>query len=259
MRAKNTRRTSFDLTEENSNYLGAYSKETGSSYSRIVNYMLRIFLGLYPDLKNELAEFCDSKREDLENNMPLMSEFEKQEADQKIKQYQALTYFFLQGHKPKKHAPQNDTSDNMRTIYLKKGYVLIPEDWVILDNYSTASDCMYAGVVETREPIDGKKKYNAKHFVYFTDYQYGKDYPADMDAAIYEACCEKDPAFKDVISHVVKPVYEGKAVVANMKNIAEYSAAPCPGLFHIVVKGDPIYWNEVNPDYKPPFGAMIIR
>lgn len=256
MKEKDTKRTSFDLSIENSNNLGSFSEKLGTSYSRVMNYMLRIFLAMKPDIKSELAEFCNSKMEEITQNMEIMSEFEKQEAKQKMIQYQELSYFFMEGQKP-----DVKKESGMRKIYLKEGYVLIPdsEDWVILDNYSKPTDCMYAGVVETREPLDGKKKYNAKHFVYFTDYKYGRDYPSDLEDAIFAACCKKDASFKDILNAVVKPIYEGKEVVANMKNLDEYKAAPCPGLFHIVEQGDPMYWNDADPDYAPPYGSMIIR
>ena len=146
----------------------------------------------------------------------------------------------------------------MRKVYLKEGYVLIPENWIILDNFSTPSDCMYAGVVETREPLDRKKKYNAKHYVYFCDYKYGNEYPSNFDAAIYAACCEKDESFNEILNDVVIPAYTGNATVENMTNLAEYLAAPCPGLFHIVEQGDPMYWN-MDPNYTAPYGAVIIR
>ena len=256
MKEKDTKRTSFDLSIENSSNLGKFSEKMGSSYSLVVNYMLRIFLAMKPEIKEELADFLSLRMSDLSDEMKTMSEFEKQEAKQKMIQYQELAYFFSEGQEP-----TSKKTDGMRKVYLKEGYVLIPEseNWIILDNFSKPSECMYAGVVETREPLDGKKKYRAKHFVFFTNYKYGKDYPADLDDKIYAACCEKDSSFKDVLNAVVNPIYEGKEVLANMKNIDEYKAAPCPGLFHIVEQGDPLYWNEHEPDYKPPFGIMIIR
>ena len=45
----------------------------------------------------------------------------------------------------------------------------------------------------------------------------------------------------------------------NLTNKDEFMAAPSPGLFHLVVKGDPIYWHKHNENYLPPFGALIIR
>ncbi len=256
MKEKDTKRTSFDLSIENSNNLGVMSEKMGSSYSRVINYMLRLFLKLSPEVKEELSDFCNAKIEETTQNMAIMSEFEKQDTKQKITQYQQLNFFFMEGQTPAKK-----TLKGMRKIYLKDGYVLIPDsdDWVILDNYTKPTDCMYAGVVETREPLDGAKKYHAKHFIYFCNYKYGNEYPPNMDDEIYAACCEKDPSFKDVLNAVVNPTYDGKEVFSNITNLDAYKAAPCPGLFHIVEQGDSMYWNESDADYEPPFGSMIIR
>lgn len=39
----------------------------------------------------------------------------------------------------------------------------------------------------------------------------------------------------------------------------KWQDAPEFGLFHIVEKDDPLYWNQVSPNYEPPYGAMIVR
>lgn len=257
-RDKKTKRTSFDLLEENSNLLGDYSKKVGSNYSRVINYMIRIFMAASPEVKKSVADFCDSKIKDIQAEMSGKEGFDRQESEQMIREYQQLAYFFREGEAPKMKKKEDK---GMRKIYLKSGYLLIPnnDDWICLDNMSSPAECMYAGVVETRQPLDGKKKYDTKHFVFFSDYKYGKDYPNDFDEKVYDACVEKDPAFKEILNAVVEPRYNGKPVVANMTNLDEYKAAPTPGLFHIVEKGDPLFWNEADPNYEPPFGIMIVR
>jgi hypothetical protein len=257
MAANKTKRTAFDLDVENSELFKDFSERMGTNFSRAMNYLLRIQLSLNPEVKKMLADFCNQQIADLREQMKEMSDFEKQDALQLQRQFQELAYLYSLGL----DATQTRGGNTMKKIYLKEGYVLIPStnDWVLLDNYKNPAECMYAGVVETREPMDGKKKFNAKHYVYCCDYQYGKDYPSDMDEEVYAAICEKDPSFKDVLNAVVVPQYNGKEVVANMTNLEEYKAAPCPGMFHIVEQGDPTYWNNANPDYEPPFGCMIVR
>lgn len=256
MKPKTTKRTSFDLTLENSASLGSYSDRIGQSYGKIVNTLLHLFLPLHPDIKKSLTDFCSAKVEELQQELGGLSEFEKQEHMQKLIQYQELSYFFSDGERI-----IDTKKPGMRKIYLKEGYLLIPNnaDWILLDNYKKPSDCLYAGVVETREPLDGKKKYNARHFVYFTDYKSCRDFPEGAEDEILSACCEKDPSFKDVLNAVVTPIYDGAEIVPNMVNLDEYKAAPCPGLFPIVEKGDPLYWTDLTPDYTPPYGAMIVR
>ena len=255
-RDKDTKRTSFDLLKENSELLGNYSSRVGSSYSRVINYMIRIFMAASPDVKRSIADFCDSKIKDIESDMQNKDVFERDADKKMIQEYQKLAYFFREGE-----SPERKEETGMKKIYLKSGYVLIPDDktWICLDNMAPPKECMYAGVVETRQPLDGKKHYNTKHYVFFCDYKYGADYPKDFDDKVYAACAEKDPDFKDILNATVTPVYDGEPVMANMTNLDEYKAAPTPGLFHIVEKGDPLYWNETDPNYEPPLGIMIIR
>ena len=257
MAADKTKRTAFDLTVENSNRFKDFSEKMGTNFSHAMNYLLRIQFALNPEVKKTMADFCNQQISDLREQMKTMSNFEKQDAIQLQRQFQELAYFYSLGL----DATQTRGGNTMRKVYLKEGYVIIPStnEWVILDNYKNPAECMYAGVVETREPMDGQKKFNAKHYVYFCNYRYGKDYPTDMDEEVYAAICEKDPSFKDVLNAVVVPQYNGKETIDNMVNLEEYKAAPCPGMFHIVEQGDPTYWNNANPDYEPPFGCMIIR
>lgn len=257
MAADKTKRTAFDLDVENSDRFKDFSEKMGTNFSRAMNYLLRIQLSLNPEVKKIMADFCNQQIADLRESMKEMSDFEKQDALQIQRQFQELAYFYSLGL----DATQTRGGTPMKKVYLKEGYVLIPStsDWVLLDNYKNPAECMYAGVVETREPLDGKKKYNPKHYVYCCNYQYGKDYPTDMDEEVYAAICEKDPSFKEILNAVVLPQYNGKECFANMTNVEEYKSAPCPGMFHIVEQGDPTYWNNANPDYEPPFGCMIIR
>ena len=66
----------------------------------------------------------------------------------------------------------------MKKVFLKEGYVIFPEDWIILpDIYDSPDKCLYAGVVESRN----SEKYKIPHFVFFSNYRYGADYPTDLD------------------------------------------------------------------------------
>ncbi len=252
------KRTAFDLEEENSDKFRDFSDKLGTNFSKSMNYLLRIMFSLSPEVKKTMAGFCNQKISDLREQMKGMSEFSREKAEQIQRQYQDLAYFYSLGLDATQTRGGNTT---MRTINLKEGYLLIPSssDWVVLDNYNDPAKCMFAGVVETREPLDGKKKYHAKHYVYFCDYRYGKEYPANMYEDVYAAIIEKDPAFREILDAVVEPQYNGAETFENMTNMDEWAASPCPGMFHIVEQGDPLYWNKTMPDYKPPYGCIIIR
>ncbi len=256
---KKVYRTSFDLTPENAKRLKEYSIKTGKKYTDIINDMIEVILSKDEELNLVFEELIEKhihlKKEELKEK----EAFEKQQTEKIINYLNRMKGYFVTDEEPDKEAEEK--TPGMRKINLKQGYVIIPDkkDWIILDNYSKPEEKMYVGVVETRQPIDGKKTYDAKHYVFFCDYKYGNEYTDEMEEEIFAACIEKDPEFKTILDAKVEPKYNGKHLLKNMINIEEYKAAPIPGLFNIVEKGDPNYWTKEESNYEPPFGAMIIR
>nr|MCR5835093.1 hypothetical protein [Lachnospiraceae bacterium] len=55
------KRTSVDLTTDNYEALNEFSKMYGSTYGRVMNQMIEIFIRLPLDVKKELANHCDSE------------------------------------------------------------------------------------------------------------------------------------------------------------------------------------------------------
>lgn len=170
-----------------------------------------------------------------------LKKLELAESDRRYKSYERLVSY-AKGIQ-QIHNKKVSDNDNMRIISLKSGVVVVPKDWIVLDNFSDPSECMYAGVVEVRQPLEGH--IDANHFVFFSNYKYGIDYPEDMDEKVYAACVQKDPSFQKILDAL------------KTKGKDEYGGIP--GLFHIVEKGDPMRWTKDEPDFKPPYGAMIIR
>lgn len=256
MFVKETKRTSFDLSINNSEILKHYASASEKNLSQIINATIQITMGAAPEVRRAISGFCSSKILEIEQEISCMSDFQKQEAMQLKKQYQDLAHYFSVGLEPEKE------NENQRKIYLQDGYVLIPNspDWIVLDNYSNPANYLYAGVVETREPVNGKKQYDPKHYVFFTNYKYGRDYPETLEDEIYAACCAKDPSFKQILNNVVTPQYKDqKHTFQNMINLEAYKAAPCPGLFHIIEQDDLMEMRSYQPDYQPPYGCMIVR
>lgn len=149
------------------------------------------------------------------------------------------------------------SENNTKNIELKEGYLSCPKDWIILDELNSPADCLYAGVVATRPPLNGTGNIQTNVFVFFSNYQYGKDYPAEMESIIYDECVKKDPGFSKILGQRVTPVYdEDKHSLLNQE---EYMAAYEPGLFHIDTQEEVEAWKKIFSDYCPPYGAVIIR
>ncbi len=149
----------------------------------------------------------------------------------------------------------------MKRVMLKDGYLIIPKDFIVLqDTVDAAEKCLYAGVVESRN----HEKYGIPHFVFFSNYKYGKEFDDELHTKVYEACAKAYPEFKKYFNMQVDiPQQKGGAEKWQdpefLARMEKWDQAPCFGLFAIVEKGDPLYWNSIHPNYEPPYGAMIVR
>lgn len=240
---KGTKRTSFDLTERNSKILKDFSEAKNSNMSRVVNNLIHVTMDIDSETKKIMTKFLEKQLSECGEKYDNATAFEKQDIQRQMSQYQGLIYLF----KDSKSIRAEEEKPVMKKIDLNEGYVLIPnkDDWIILDNFAQPNSKKYAGVVEVKAPQN--QRYN--HYVFFSDYKYGKDYPAGFEEEVYKACVEKDSNFQKVLDVQPIPGVERKVTKDSV----------IPGLFHIVEMNDPMYWNDFTPNYEPPYGAVIIR
>ena len=213
------KRTSVDLTLDNYDKLNRYSDQVGSTYGRVLNYLIDLWLKLPLDVKKELAEHCNQEIKNLMNEIDEAGAFEKQELKKKQSKYQELAYFFSSGD------TLIDSSPNLTRSYLKEGYVTYPNDWKVL-SIKDPAECMYAGCVEFNR--------GEQYFIFFTDKKYREEYDSEDIDEIFDACIKEYPPFRDVL---------------NAKDTSRI------GLFNIYEKDDPSLPN----DYEHPYGCVIIR
>lgn len=238
------KKVSIDFLEPEYALLTEQAKREGKSNSFIVNGLINLFLRLSPEVGSKIGKFCYEQYLKEKENLEKLSGFERDEAQKRMEQYEKLSAYF--GYNTKAEA-----DPGMKITFLKDGYVQYPKDWIVLqDVFGPADSCMYAGVVESRN----SEKYGIPHFIFFSNTKYGKDYTDEMHTKIYDACSKAWPDFGKYFNMQVPARY-----TTDMEYVKKWDAAPCFGLFHIVEKGDPMYWTDSSPDYKPPFGAMIIR
>lgn len=143
--------------------------------------------------------------------------------------------------------------DGMITVPMATGYVLLPDrpDWITLTDPINPSDAAYAGVVEVRNPRDGSRDYNAKHYVVFFD---EPNCCIDNFNEIMDIICSIDPDFCKIRNDVVDPKFSDyNHCLANMINTEEWLAAPQIGLFML----DTVTVSRYNAaDY--PYGCAVI-
>lgn len=144
--------------------------------------------------------------------------------------------------------------DGMITVPMATGYVLLPDrpDWITLTDPINPSDAAYAGVVEVRNPRDGSRDYNAKHYVVF----FGKpNCCIDNFNEILDKICTIDPDFRKIWNDVVEPKFcdPNNHSLANMTNKDAWLSAPQIGLFIL----DTVKVSDYHAtDY--PYGCAVI-
>ena len=238
------KKVSIDFGEPEYSLLTEQAKREGKSNSSIVNKLIDLFLRISPDVAEKVGSFCHDQYLKEQTTLEKLSGFERNEVQKRMDQYEKLSAYFG-------YDANAEADPGMKISFLKEGYVQYPKDWIVLpDVFGSADSCMYAGVVESRN----SEKFGIPHFVFFSNKKYGKDYTDEMHAKIYEACARAWPDFGKYYNMQI-PARN----TTDIEYVKKWDAAPCFGLFHIVEKGDPMYWTDSSPDYKPPFGAMIIR
>lgn len=236
------KKVSIDFTEPEYTLLTEQGKKEGKSNSFIINKLIGIFLRISPDVSKKVGRFCYEQYLTEQENLEKLLGFERDDAQRRTDQFAALSQYF--GYDVKA-----DKNPGMKISFLKHGYVMYPNDWIVLnDIFGPTDTCSYAGVVESRN----SSKYGIPHFIFFSNVKYGRDYTDEMTSTIYEACSKVYPDFKKYWNMQLPiPNLNDEDAVDAWQNAPEFS------VFHIPVKGDPISWPR--EDYKPPFGAMIIR
>lgn len=126
----------------------------------------------------------------------------------------------------------------MQKVKLADGYLLVPEDWIVL-NPEHAESCHHAAVLECKNSA----KYGIPHFIYLNNYQYENQYPDEMVSDFYARCRKTWPRFSEI---------EELNQRASDSSAEDYLTAPIIGLFNIAVQGD-----KSSEDY--PYGAMIVK
>lgn len=250
------KKMSIDFTLPEHRLVKEYADERNESSSSIINSLVATFLPLKPSIKQKLYDFCMDNYGKSINELQNTSSFDEQDAAVEASQWINLARYFKLNDKESEELK----GSNMKRVMLKDGYLIIPKDFIVLnDTVAPAEECMYAGVVEARNG----SKYGIPHFVFFSNYKYGREYDDELETKVYEACEKAYPDFKKFFNMQIKMPNSASGEDWQdpefLKKMDEWDKAPTFALFHIVEKGDPIYWNSINPNYEPPYNAMIVR
>lgn len=226
------KKVSIDFTEEAYQLLSENAQRIGISNSTLINFLVETFLAMDDIEKKQWIQFCFERLREM-NDTVASSDFEIQERKRKIEQYSNIINFFAEQDKTK-------VFENMNKIEMAKGYVIYPDDWIVLD-YQKPEWCEYAGVVSIRN----NHVYNVPIFLFFSNTKI-KDLSEEEEADIFRKCEEKYPDFKKILAMQVTLAYDSEGRLLNGEL---WDKAPTIGIFHIAEYGK-------NENY--PYGAMVI-
>lgn len=229
------KKVSIDFSSNAYQLLNEYTQKLGVSNSAMINFLVENFLSMDDMEKKQWAKFCGeilNKEKDVSTS--ISNDFETQARSQKIERYSNFIHFF---------ATQNSSNvlENMKRVDLESGYVIFPNDWIVID-YRDPKKCKYVGVVSVRNG----EEYNVPIFLFFSDVKINALTKGDEDD-IMMRCREKYPDFAKIQSLQVTPAYSS---TGTMLNYDFWDRAPIIGIF-------PIFEYGKNTSY--PYGAMIIR
>lgn len=228
------KKLSIDFELGNYKIMSAFASKYRLTNSGVINYLIEHFLQLTPDAKKDFAKVAAAHLASSKNVFSECDDFEREAVAKQISIYEDLILFFTDG----KGLPKENY---MKKIEINGGYVIFPNDWVVVDEAS-AKNCKYVGVVEVRNGI----KYKCPHFVLFSEIPI-VEFDNNIQDIFLDRCEIAYPDFRRIRAMQVKPVYDENN---HMLNAQLWEQAPTIGVFEIPVYGQ---------DTSFPAGAMIIK
>lgn len=214
---------SIDFEKESIRLLEYEKSKIHQSNSFIVNNLIQTFLGIPDDVKKTIFYLFHEQSE---------NENENENWNIRSKQHVAIW------NRLKKYfeTDQIPIPKGMKKITLKNGYLLIPDNWDVLDDVGAGkwSECEYAGVAELYSKA---ADFEVQNIVFPTNKKYGNEWDDKFFNEAKQKCIDSNKTLKE------------NAIICEK----------WLGLWSLPVFGDPAFWNKYNPNYCPPAGAVIIK
>jgi len=234
----NSYKFTVDIGGENKKILDDLTENLNIKYGPAVNLIISTFCGMPKMIRQEFKDFCLRRYGEISNSITEAGEFERQSLREKRNYYLQMLKVLNGG----KDISKEDLM--MQKIPLKKGYLLCPRDWVIL-NPERAKDSLYAGCVECKN----SRRYQIPHLLFFCDYKYTQDYPEEFLQKVNGMCIKAWPRFQSVIADQI-PLIPDLTGKTDYVNKVDYLNSPVIAYYSI--------WEKEEME-DTPFGATIIR
>ena len=237
-------KTSIDLTPEARDILINYKETHQQNIGARINELILTFGNLSPETHRDLTEFFENKVKDICWRKRNSDGFTADALNEELKSYLNVITFLNDGYQV--YAENYMDTPPLTSMPIKHGYVIYPADWIDV-NPEMASSCPYVGVIECAHHAE----LHIPHFMFHTEYKYGKDYTDLFTKKVYKKCEEVWPEFSRIIEQQVRAVYDPQNP-SHMLNEKEWLEAPLIGMFHLYVEGD-------YRSTPPPYGAKIVH
>ena len=239
LRELDSHRFSVDIGGNNKKMLDLLADRLNMKYSPTINHIISTFCVMTPEVKHAFLEFCSTQYTKISKAQRCEGAFGTDFLEKQKEQYLEIAKLINDGKELsiKENEP-------MKKIKLKDGYLIIPSDWIVL-NEDEGHLYSYAGVIECRN----SEKYSIPHFVFLNEHKYGGDYTNSLYEKIHQMCIDTWPDFKEIINRQVNPIPDPD-LPGNYLNMNEFMSAPTIGYFHLP---------ESTENKNPVCGAMIVR
>ena len=233
---------SIDISGDNKRTLDSITAKKNIKYGPAINAIIRTLCCMPNGIKNTLTRVCESEYKRLNDLIANTDEgyFCSQYEEERDFYLEMLTLMHGGNYRI-------ETTETMKKIRLLDGYLIIPNDWIVL-NPERAEHSRYAAVLEARNYV----KFGVPHFVYFNNFQYAGDYTDHMKNDFMRLCRKAWDGFANI-----EALSNKNQLVPDPENPGTYLnidanlKAPIIGLFGIDEQGD---------RYKKyPHGAKIVR
>lgn len=237
----------LNLNGDNKKVLDKITDNYILKYGPMINKIIKTFCLMPDDVLKVIEKVCREAYENLNNEIEHTEEnsFHREPLIKSRDWFYEILKITHGGSYPFCEEEKKDDEPSMRKVRLLDGYLIIPSDWILV-NEEEAANCRYAAVMECRNSA----KHGVPHFIYFNNFQYAREYTEDMEKRFLSLCEKAWPRFKEIRNlsdrNQLVPDPENKG---EYLNVEAYLAAPTIGLFHIA--------EQCNR--KLPYGAMIIR
>lgn len=244
----------IDLLGRNKEVLEKIKNERKVPYGNTINSLISTFCEIPEVVKKELLFFAETRIKELYKEMDAAGECLFKELDEQSQSYLKIATFLNDGKKISVEKLKEEPV--LKKYPIKNGILICPNNWIIV-NPEKADAMMYAGVVECRNAEKfGKENFGVKipHFLFFSEKKYAREYDAYFLKYINEMCVRAWPNFQKVIDSQIEAIDDPERPGYQI-NADEWMKAPIIGHFAVYEQGDKAY----GSNYKPPFGARIVR